>query len=67
MRTGEEIWRAASVLIGQAGEAAPGYASRWAHVLLEAGDIENRSDWLRVMVACKAILSQAPEGPSEPR
>ena len=53
-----EVWRAATVLIDQAGEAAPECASRWAHTLLEAGDVESRAHWLRVMVACKALLAQ---------
>ncbi len=64
MDTGSEIWRAAGVLVAKAGEAAPGYASRWSHALLEAGDVESRTHWLRVMVACKALLSERQEAAS---
>ncbi len=58
MESGSEIWEAASVLIDQAGEAAPGFASRWAHTLLEAGEVESRTHWMRVMVACKVLLAE---------
>jgi hypothetical protein len=58
METGNEIWETASLLVDQAGDEAPKCASRWAHALLEAGDIESRADWMRIMVACKALLAE---------
>jgi len=66
METGREIWQAASVLIDQAGEAAPHCASRWAHALLEAGDVESRTHWMRVMVACEALLAARRRARKEP-
>jgi hypothetical protein len=64
MQENTEIWQAANLLIHQVGEDAPVYASRWARELLEAGDIEGRVNvnWMRVMVACKALLSRSERG-----
>ncbi|HLI13379.1 MAG TPA: hypothetical protein VKY65_17435 [Alphaproteobacteria bacterium] len=58
-----EIWETANLLVDKIGEAAPVYASKWAHTLLEAGDVEGRANWMRVMVACKALLSQGEPRP----
>ncbi len=58
MHASNEIWQTANLLVDEVGAAAPGYASKWAHELLEAGDVERRADWMRVMVACKALLAQ---------
>ena len=58
MRARNEIWHTANLLVDEVGAAAPGFASKWAHELLEAGDVEHRTDWMRVMVACKALLAQ---------
>jgi hypothetical protein len=66
MQEQSEIWRTANLLVDRVGEAAPGYASKWARELLVAGDVDRRADWLRVMVACKALLSQA-EANNAPR
>lgn len=61
-----QIWQTANLLVDEIGAAAPSYASKWAHELLEAGDVERRADWMRVMVACKALLTQR-DGASESR
>ena len=58
MTAHERIWEKASTLVEFAGRSAPSYASKWAHQLLEAGDVEARADWMRVMVACKALLAK---------
>jgi hypothetical protein len=58
MKAERRIWETASTLVEFAGESAPSYASKWAHQLLEAGDIEARANWMRVMVACKVILAK---------
>jgi len=57
----ERIWEKASTLVEFAGGSAPTYASKWARQLLEAGDVEARADWMRVMVACKALLAKKAE------
>jgi hypothetical protein len=59
MQTSQEIWRTAERLVNEVGGAAPDHASRWAHTLLEAGEVESRADWMRVMVACKVLLAEA--------
>lgn len=63
MHASNEIWQTASLLVDEVGAAAPGYASKWAHELLEAGDVERRAEWMRVMVACKALLAQRGDAP----
>ncbi len=62
MHTSREIWRTAETLVDQAGRAAPDYASRWARTLLDAGEVESRADWMRVMVACKVLLAEKEAG-----
>lgn len=66
MKERGQIWQTANLLVDEIGAAAPTYASKWAHELLEAGDVEGRADWMRVMVACKALLTQR-DGGSDPR
>jgi hypothetical protein len=61
METGNEIWETANLLVDQAGDEAPQCASRWAHALLEAGEVESRAHWMRIMVACKAVLAERGE------
>jgi hypothetical protein len=59
-----QIWQTANLLVDEVGAAAPTYASKWARELLEAGDVKSRADWMRVMVACEALLARrhgAPE------
>jgi len=58
MKSEQRIWETASTLVDFAGDRAPSYASKWAHQLLEAGDVEARANWMRVMVACKVILAK---------
>jgi len=58
MMANEQVWRKASTLLKFAGESAPQHASTSAHLLLETGDVEARTDWLRVMVACKVLLAR---------
>jgi len=66
MDTASDIWETANKLIHQAGDEAPQCASRWAHALLEAGDVESRVHWMRIMVACKALLAARAELGSAP-
>ena len=58
MQASSEIWHTANLLVDEVGAAAPAYASKWARELLEAGDVKSRADWMRVMVACEALLAQ---------
>jgi len=66
MEIGSDIWETANILVDQAGDDAPQCASRWAHTLLEAGDVESRAHWMRIMVACKAVLAERGESGMAP-
>jgi hypothetical protein len=51
-----DIWQAAERLVRLHGDEAPARASMHAHELLEAGEVERRLVWLRIMRASEALL-----------
>ncbi len=58
-----DIYRSASELIKQYGEDAPTLAAMQADELMEAGDMDGRAVWLRIVKAIEELLSEErPEG-----
>ena len=63
MTSNLDIYRTANELIKQHGEDAPIHAAMRADELLEAGDMEGKAVWLRVLAAVDEWLSgERPEG-----
>ena len=52
------VWALARTLIMREGAEAPAVAARRARELLDAGEIEGRLEWMRVMVAAQALLGR---------
>ncbi len=50
-----DTWRTAKLLIEQYGEDAPTRAAMRADELMDAGDMEGRAVWLRVLAAIKEL------------
>ena len=48
------------LLIDQHGEDAPIFAAQQANICLEAGDLDGRAAWMRVIEAIKELLDQQP-------
>ena len=58
-----DLYRSANELIEQHGEDAPILAAMRADELMEAGDMEGRAVWLRIVKAIEELLSEErPEG-----
>ncbi len=53
-----DIYRSANELIEQHGEDAPLHAAMRADELMEAGDMEGRAVWLRIVKAVEELLSE---------
>ncbi len=53
-----DIYRAANLLIQQYGEEAPIHAAMRADAMLDKGDMEGRSVWLRIVRAVEELLSK---------
>ncbi len=53
-----DIYRAANELIEQHGEDAPILAAMQADELMEAGDMDGRAVWLRIVKAIAELLSE---------
>ncbi len=53
-----DIYRSAHELIEQHGEDAPIHAAMRADELMEAGDMEGRVVWVRIMKAIAKLLSE---------
>ncbi len=53
-----DIYRAANELIKQHSEDAPIHAAMRADELMEAGDMEGRAVWLRIVKAIEELLSE---------
>ncbi len=51
----KDIWRTARLLIDQQGEDAALHAAQMADELLEKGDIEGQSVWMRVLKAIESF------------
>ena len=58
-----DIYRSSNELIKQHGEDAPILAAMRADELMEAGDMDGRAVWLRIVKAIAELLSEErPEG-----
>ena len=55
-----DIWRTAAVVVKEHGEDASTYAAMRADALMEAGDMEGRAVWLRVLAAVRELLNTEP-------
>lgn len=65
MKSNNEIWRCASLLVDQYGEMALNGAAIKADQLAREGDQEGRFMWLKVTRAVEELLSdEVPEGTS---
>ena len=62
MTSPRDIYLSANTLITQYGEDASIHAAMQADMLLEKGDIEGRTTWLRIVKAIDEILKQEPDG-----
>ncbi len=58
-----DIWRSASVLVDQHGADAPVEAAIRVDALLEAGDMDGRAVWRRILAAVEEKLDTRPPGP----
>ncbi len=55
-----DIYRSANLLIDQLGEGALIFAAMQADKCLEAGDLDGKATWMRVIRAIKELLDQQP-------
>ena len=63
MTDDKDIYRTANELVKQHGADAPIHAAMRADELLEAGDMEGKAVWLRILAAVDELLSgERPEG-----
>ncbi len=60
-----DVYRAANELIKQFGDAADIEAAMRADELIEAGDMEGRAVWLRIVKAIEELLSEERPGDAE--
>ena len=61
-----DIYRSAKLLIDQHGEDAPIFAAQQADKCLEAGDLDGKAVWMRVIRAIKELFDQQPPGSGTP-
>ncbi len=61
-----DIYRSAKLLIDQHGEDAPIFAAQQADKCLEAGDLDGKAVWMRVIGAIKELLVQQPPSSDTP-
>ena len=61
-----DIYRSAKLLIDQHGEDAPIFAAQQADKCLEAGDLDGKAVWMRVIGAIKELLDQQPPSSETP-
>ena len=61
-----DIYRSAKLLIDQHGEDAPIFAAQQADKCLEAGDLDGKAVWMRVIGAIKELLDQQPPSSDTP-
>ena len=57
-----DIYRSASILVGEYGEDAPVQAAMRADSMLEQGDMEGCAVWKRIVKAVEELLSTDVEG-----
>lgn len=65
MTSALDLYRGAGALIKQPGEDAPIHAAMRADELAEAGDMEGRAVWIRIVEAVKELLDDLPPGDGE--
>ncbi len=53
-----DIYRSANLLIQQHGEDAPIFADQQADRCLEAGDLDGKAVWMRVIAAIEELLDR---------
>ncbi len=61
-----DIYRSAKLLIDQHGEDAPIFAAQQADRCLEAGDLDGKAVWMRVIVAIKELQDRGPPAVGQP-
>ncbi len=61
-----DIYRSAKLLIDQHGEDAAIFAAQQADKCLEAGDLDGKAVWMRVIGAIKELLNQQPPSSDAP-
>ena len=57
-----DIWRSAKLLVDQHGADAPIRAAQRADERLDAGDVEGRAAWLRILEAVTELMATKPAG-----
>ncbi len=53
-----DIYRSAKLLVDQHGEDAPIFAAQQADACLEAGNLDGKATWMRVIGAIKELLDR---------
>ncbi len=61
-----DIYRSAKLLVDQHGEDAPIFAAQRADVCLEAGDLDGKAVWMRVIAAIKELQDRKPPAAGQP-
>ncbi len=61
-----DIYCSAKLLVDQHGEDAPIFAAQQADKCLEAGDLDGKAVWMRVIGAIKELLDQQPPNSDTP-
>ncbi len=61
-----DIYRSAKLLIDQLGEAAPIFAAQQADRCLEAGDLDGKAVWMRVIRAIEELQDRRPPTAGQP-
>jgi len=56
------IWRSAKLLVERYGDEAPIHAAMRVDELLDEGDVDGRTVWLRVVRAFEELLNKQPQG-----
>ena len=57
-----DIYRTAAVVLKAHGEDAATHAAMRADELMDKGDMEGRTAWLRVLAAVKELMTKEPDG-----
>ena len=57
-----DTYRTANILVGEHGADAATHAAMRADALMEAGDMEGRGVWLRVLAAVNELMATEPSG-----
>ena len=61
-----DIYRSAKLLIDQHGADAPIFAAQQADACLEAGDLDGKAVWMRVIEAIEELQDQGPPAAGQP-